>query len=180
MWDLPAGHPLKRMFAGLTEHAFVTKLGVADPTLVDYLSNMLARFVHADDVYRLRGGDGRPLTNLVGMVVEAETLPGGGRTRREYFRHIGDFTLFWTGVYPEAVTRARRQGDPDGVVNFTTQGKRAYRIAGEFDDARFANEAPVLRRLAEEFELCAVGLREVRHEWEEMQQHPGVPGRLIR
>ena len=179
MWDPPAGHPLRRMFAGLTEHAFVTKLGVADPTLVDYLSNMLARFVHADDVYRLRGGDGRPVRELLGMVVEAEGLPDGGRTRREYFRHIGDFTLFWTGVYPEAVTRARRHGDPDGVVNFTTQGKRAYRIAGEFDDARFADEAPVLRRLAEEFELCAVGLREVRHGWEEMQQHPGIPGRLI-
>jgi hypothetical protein len=111
------------------------------------------------------------------MVVEAETLPDGGRTRREYFRHIGDFTLFWTGVYPEAVSTARRRGDPDGVLNFTAQGKRAYRIAGE--DARFAEEAPVLRRLSDEFELCAVGLREVRHEWEELQQHPGPSGRLI-
>src|SRR5262245_48925690 len=148
MWDPPAGHPLVRMFAGLTEHAFVTKLGVADPTLVDYLSNLLSRFVHADEVYRLRGSGGAPLKDLVGMVVEAETLPGGGRTRREYFRHIGDFTLFWTGVYPEAVDRVRRRGDPDGVVNFTAQGKRAYQIAGDYGDARFADEAPVLLRLA--------------------------------
>ena len=176
MWDPPAGHPLRRMFAGLTEHAFVTKLGVADPTLVDYLSDMLARFVHADDVYRLRGGDGRPVRELLGMVVEAEGLPDGGRTRREYFRHIGDYTLFWTGVYPEAVTTARRRGESDGVLNFTAQGKRAYRIAGDSS----ADEGPVLRRLSDEFELCAVGLREVRHEWEEMQQHPGGPGRLIR
>jgi hypothetical protein len=176
MWDPPAGHPLVRMFAGLTEHAFVTKLGVADPTLVDYLSNLLSRFVHTDDVYRLRGAGGAPLKDLVGMVVVAETLPDGGRTRRDYFRHIGDFTLFWTGVYPEAVTAARRKGDPDGVLNFTAQGKRAYRIAGDYDDA---GEAPVWRRLSEEFELCAVGRREVRHEWEELQQHPGAPGRLI-
>ncbi len=180
MWDPPAGHPLRRMFAGLTEHAFVTKLGVADPNLVDYLSTLLSRFVHQDDVYRLRGGDGKPLRDLVGMVVEAEGLPDGGRTRREFFRHIGDFTLFWTGVYPETVNTARRRGEPDGVLNFTTQGKRAYRIAGEFEDSRFADEAPVLRRLSEEFELCAIGLREVRHEWEELQQHPGAPGRLIR
>src|SRR5262245_51873408 len=176
MWDPPAGHPLVRMFAGLTEHAFVAKLGVADPPLVDYLSHMLSRFVHADDVYRLRGSDGLPLKNLVGMVVEAEGLPDGGRTRREYFRHIGDYTLFWTGVFPEAVGTARRRGQPDGVLNFTAQGKRAYRIAGDFDDERFAEEAPVLRRLSEEFELCAVGLREVRHEWEELQQHPGASG----
>jgi hypothetical protein len=179
MWDPPAGHPLVRMFAGLTEHAFIAKLGVADPLLVDYLSNMLSRFVHVDDVYRLKGNDGLPLKNLVGMVVEAEGLPDGGRTRRDYFRHIGDFTLFWTGVYPEAVGVSRRRGQPDGVLNFTAQGKRAYRIAGDYDDERFADEAPVLRRLSEEFELCAVGLREVRHEWEELRQHPGTPGRLI-
>ena len=29
--------------------------------------------------------------------------------------------------------------------------------------------APVLRRLSEEFELCAYGLSQVRHEWERSQ-----------
>ena len=61
MWEMPPGAPLQRMFAGLTEHAFLTRFGIADPPLVDYLSGLLSRFVHADTVYRLRDADGRPL-----------------------------------------------------------------------------------------------------------------------
>src|SRR5690349_3443251 len=103
MWDPPPGHPLRRMFAGLTEHAFLTTLGVADPPLIDYLSLLLSRFVHVDAVCRLRDADGRRMTELVTMLAEADKLPAEGTTRREYHRHIGDYALFWSGLYPEVV-----------------------------------------------------------------------------
>ena len=86
---------------GLAEHAFFSTS--AWPTRPDgYLSALLTRFIHNDDVYRLRGSAGQPLTELPDMVAEAERLPAGGRTQREYYRHIGDFALFWT-----ACTRKR-------------------------------------------------------------------------
>jgi hypothetical protein len=163
------------MFAGITEHAFLTTLGVADPDLIDYLSLLLSRFVHADAVYRLRDADGRRLGELTGMVAEAEKLPAEGRTRREYHRHIGDFALFWSGVFPEAVNRMQAAPVKDHRVHFTTLGKRSYYIASTFDGEAFRNEAPVLRRLSEQFELCAYGLREVRREWEELAQQPLPP-----
>jgi hypothetical protein len=164
------------MFAGITEHAFLTTLGVADPPLIDYLSLLLSRFVHADAVYRLRDADGRQLGELTGMVLEAEKLPAEGRTRREYHRHIGDFALFWSGVFPEAVNRMQSAPVKDHRVNFTALGKRSYYIASTFDADAFRDEAPVLRRLSEQFELCAYGLREVRREWEELAQQPPPPG----
>jgi hypothetical protein len=177
MWDPPPGHPLRRMFAGITEHAFLTTLGVADPPLIDYLSLLLSRFVHADAVYRLRDADGRRLGELTDMVIEAEKLPPEGRTRREYHRHIGDFALFWSGVFPEAVNRMQAVPVKDHRVNFTALGKRSYFIASTFDGETFRDEAAVLRRLSEQFELCAYGLREVRREWEELAQHsPPGPG----
>jgi len=156
------------MFAGLTEHAFLTRLGVADPPLIDYLSSLLSRFVHTDAVHRLTGRGGRQLQELAAMLTEAEGLPDGGRTRREYFRHIGDVALFWSGLFPEAITRNTDAWGPHAVVNYTTFGKRSYYIASSYDDDRFRDEAPVLRRLSEKFELCATGLREVRREWEDM------------
>ena len=55
MWEPPADHPLRRMFAGLTEHAFLTRLGLADPPLIHYVSSLLSRFVHADALHRLVG-----------------------------------------------------------------------------------------------------------------------------
>ncbi len=75
---------------------------MADPPLIDYLSSLLTRFIHNDEIYRLRGLSGKPLIELADMVIEAERLPTGGSTQREYYRHIGDFALFWTGLFPEA------------------------------------------------------------------------------
>lgn len=173
MWEPPAEHPLRRLFAGLTEHAFFSRLGVADPPLTDYLSALLTRFVHFDTVYRLPGSDGRPLTELVGMVLEAEQVPSGGRTQREFYRHVGDFALFWTGVYPEALNKARARGGRDALVDYTVQGKRGYLMTSRLDTDRQPADAGLFRRLSEQFEVCAVGLREVRREWEE--RRPDVP-----
>jgi hypothetical protein len=176
MWEPPNGHPLQRLFAGLTEHAFQTTLGVADPPLVDYLTGLLSRFLHADDIYRLRGEQGQCLGDLVDMLTEAQKLPAEGRTYREYHRHIGDFALYWSGVFPESVDRHQRHACKDHLVNFTVLGKRSYRIASDFDDNRLQDEAAILRRLSDQFEMCAYGLREVRREWEELAEHPLPPG----
>jgi hypothetical protein len=169
MTPLRADHPLRRLFAGYTEQTFVTTLGVGDPRLIDYLSELLSRFVHMDAVYRLRNTQGRRLEEVAEMVIEAQGMPPEGRTRREVHRHIGDFTLFWTGVYPEAVNRLRSALSKDHFIDYCEQGKRSYYIASTFEDEAYRDEAPVLRRLSEDFELCAYGLNQVRREWERGQ-----------
>jgi hypothetical protein len=165
MWSPGPDHPLRRFFAGFTEHTFMDDLGVGDPRLVDYLSELLSRFLHVDAIYRLRNGHGRRLEEVAEMMVEAQALPEG-RTRREVHRHIGDFTLFWTGVYPECVNRLRSALSKDHFIDYCEQGKRSYYIASTFEDDPYREEAPVLRRLSQQFELCAYGLSQVRREWE--------------
>jgi hypothetical protein len=155
------------MLAGITEHAFLDELGIGDPHLVDYISDMLGRFIHMDEMYHLHDVKGRRLEEVAEMMMEAESLPPEGRTRREVYRHIGDFTLFWTGVYPEAVKRLRNAERKDHFIDYCEQGKRSYYIASTFeDDEKLKAEAPVLRRLSDEFMLCAYGLNQVRREWE--------------
>jgi hypothetical protein len=169
MWSPLPDHPLRRLFAGITEQTFIQTLGVADPTLTDYLSQLLSRFLHFDSIYRLRDIQGRRLHEVTDMVLEAEKLPPEGRTRREVHRHIGDFTLFWTGVFPEALRRLRSEMTRDHFIDYCSQGKRSYWIASTFEDEPYQEEAPVLRRLSEEFEMCAYGLSQVRLEWEKQQ-----------
>jgi hypothetical protein len=111
------------------------------------------------------------------MMMEAESLPPEGRTKREMHRHIGDFALFWTGVYPEALKRMRSALCKDQFIDYCEQGKRSYYIASTFEDEPYREEAPVLRRLSEESELCAFGLNQVRREWERAQ--PDASRRLI-
>src|SRR4051794_9806266 len=113
MWSPKPDHPLRRLFAGLTEQTFVATFGVADPRLTDYLSDLLSRFLHTDWIYRLHNLAGRRLEQVADMVIEAEQMPPEGRTRREVHRHIGDFTLFWTGVYPEALSKLRSHWTKD-------------------------------------------------------------------
>jgi hypothetical protein len=158
------------MFAGITEQTFLTTLGIGDPHLVDYLSALLSRFIHVEAIFRLRNVDGKPLEEVADMMFEAEELPAAGRTRREVHRHIGDFTLFWTGVYPEALSRLRSALSKDWFIDYCEQGKRSYYIASTFEEDAFREEAPVLRRLSVEFELCAYGLNQVRHEWEKSKR----------
>jgi hypothetical protein len=173
MWSPPAHHPLRRLFAGYTEQTFQNALGIADPPLIDYLSMLLSRFIHMDSLYRLRNSQGKRLEEVVEMVLEAEALPPEGRTTREIHRHIGDFTLFWAGVFPEAIKRMRSAMCKDYFVDYCSQGKRSYYIASTFAEEPFREEAPVLRRLSDEFELYAYGLNQVRREWERQQPEVG-------
>lgn len=163
---------LLRFFSGLTEYTFTSRLGVADPPLVDYLSAMLAEFVHTDAIYGLRTPTGRRLSQVSDMLAEAESRQGPAR--RRVHRHIGDFTLFWTGLYPEIAERLR-QGRKDSLINYRDEGKRNYYLASRLPaDSESAPDA-VLERLSDQFELCVYGLGEVRKQWELREGEQGAP-----
>src|SRR5262245_58691395 len=103
MYAFSPSHPLHRLFRGLTEHAFMGELGIADPELVGYVAELLARFVPSQNVFRIRDEQGRRVGGVMAMVAAAEAASDDDR-RRDCHRHVGDFTLFWTGVYPESVS----------------------------------------------------------------------------
>ncbi len=169
--------PIHRYFAGLTETTFQSQLGVVDPAMVDYVSDLLVRFVRSDVVHRIRGVTGRPLMSITEMTAEATKRLGDAR--RELHRHIGDFTLFWAGVYPEALQRGAHEHDSQ-FESYCSHGKLSYRIASTIEPAdEEAPEGEILIRLSERFELCAYGLREVRREWEEGDDREFGPGTLL-
>ena len=155
---------LRQLFAALTENTFQVELGVADTRLTDYLTELLLRFVRLDAVFRIRDPIGRRLEEVAEMMLEADQREA--RPRREVYRHIGDFTLFWSGVYPEALRRLKAADRKDHLLDYCEQGKRSYYLASQFEDEPYRDEAPVLRRLSQDFELCTYGLNRVRREWE--------------
>jgi hypothetical protein len=170
---IPESHPLHRLFRGLTEYAFMIELGIGDPRLVGYVAELLASFVPSQAVWRLRDATGAQLTQVTAMVAAAESANDDTR-RRECHRHVGDFTLFWTGVYPEALDRLRGRGSPDALIDYQRQGKRSYYLASTLSAG--TDQANVLRRLSDQFELCAIGLSRVRREWEKLDTDGPTPG----
>ena len=173
--EISSSHPLVRLFRGLTESTFMAELGIGDPRLVGYVADLLARFVPSPDLWKIRDGQGKRLTEVAAMIAEAESSADDDR-RRECHRHVGDFTLFWTGVYPEALKQLRSPSSADHLIDYQAQGKRSYYLASTLA----AEESPVLRRLSDQFELCAFGLSRVRHEWEKHDAHtPRGPSRGV-
>jgi hypothetical protein len=163
--------PLHRFFAGLTEQTFESQLGVADPPLVDYIAELLVRFVRCDAIFNIRNLAGRRLDQVAEMLAEAEARVG--TARREVHRHIGDFTLFWTGVYPEALRRMQHNQKADHLLEFQREGKRSYYIASTIPGENAQMENEILERLSHDFELCQYGLSEVRKEWERRDPDAG-------
>ena len=155
-----------RYFAGLAESTFQSHLGVVDPPLIDYLSDLLIRFVHNDVVHRIRGVSGKRLLSLPEMVVEASHRLGDAK--RELHQHIGDFTLFWAGVYPEALRQSSAKDCSDSKFDtYRTFGKRSYRMASAIESAQDGiASSNLLERLSDQYDLCCYGLREVRRMWE--------------
>jgi len=170
MRAIPRNHPLRRLFRGTVEQVFMTEVGICDPRLTEYLSEMLGDFVHVDQIFRLRDVTGRTIRELSRMEADAYLGPECSETqrRRVIYRYMGDFTLFWTGLYPENLRR------PNTVVDrfdeYVLEGKRSYGIASELSKGLDDPPAEILRQLSHEFEICVHGLHLVRDSIRQLHQ----------
>ncbi|MCB9858515.1 MAG: hypothetical protein H6818_22790 [Phycisphaerales bacterium] len=168
MRDVPNDHPLHRWFAGLVEESFQERVGIASVGLLDYLTDLLTEFIHVERINLLVDGSGRRIEDVADMLCATElsehTAPD--IRKREYHRHIGDFTLFWTGVYPENLRRIHRRQSKDDLINYFDQGKRSYLIASNLSAANLEPPGQVLAELSDKFEYCVYGLGLVRQRWE--------------
>lgn len=157
---------LERFFTGLSEYTFYSQLGCTDTELVCYVSDLLVRFTKSESLNRIGQWNGLRAPQVVALLTQSQTE--SGVDRRELHRHIGDFTLFWTGLYPESLQRLKRDHS-DCFLEFCLEGKRAYGIASEISKGTDEERPPtndLLHRLSQQFDLCAEGLREIRRQWE--------------
>ncbi len=170
--SLPPENPLRRLFAATVEHVLYVDVGMSDPQIADYLTNLLSGFVHVDDLFPFHDAAGRPLEDLAEIVADSrldQPVPPN-RRQRIIHRHIGDFALFWTGLYPEGLRRMRRRAAGDRLAHYLQQGKRSYALASQLTlDPDDEPPAPVLQRLSDHFEFCVYGLNLCRKEWDALR-----------
>lgn len=161
-------HPLRLLFGGLVENAFCAEVGMCDPTLTAYVTDLLVDFTRVDRLAVIEHGQGKRLEQIAAMaVVHAEEPPATQIERdRMVYRNIGDYTLFWAGVYPEQLKRAAR--DPgDVMLDFVAQGRKSYAIVSRLADENDAPPSSLFRHLSDDFETCLHGLGLVRRGWEQ-------------
>lgn len=148
--EVPQGHQLRQLFLQLTDSS-LKFLGLEDGELSVYISDLLVRFVRADNLYQIRNAAGERLTYLVDMLLEA--VGSDPWRRRHIRRHIGDYTLFALGVFPESLCRLRRA--PERRY-YLALGKQSYQAVAEMDGAR--SSAALYHKLSCRFESCTQAL----------------------
>jgi hypothetical protein len=168
-----ADHPLTRLFTELVDRHLVRSAGLDDPEMSRYVAGLLVDFTHADNLYRIRNSAGKRLEQVGEMLIESNPLLGGRSFvyEREVRKHVGDYTLFLTGLFPEYVARVHRRGYRlDSFIDYVRAGKESYGVVASFDQFEFRKIAPLFRRLSDRFEVCVYGLNLVKQELEENQR----------
>jgi hypothetical protein len=147
---------------------------LADPRLASYISGLLVNFTHVDNLYMIRDSRGRRLEDIGEMLLESNPLLGASSfdREREVRKHVGDYVLFMTGLFPESIRGAQRfrQQRLDVFVDYIKAGRESYRIVSTFDQFEYREESPLFRKLANNFEMCVFVLNLVKQDMERLQQ----------
>ncbi|MGE0404895.1 MAG: hypothetical protein AB7O65_01250 [Candidatus Korobacteraceae bacterium] len=174
---IPEGHPLQHFFLDLVSQHYSRDIGLRDQEVSAYVANMLTEFTEAERLYSIRNADGRPLADVGEMLLEADPIFGEAPSfdrERQVRKHIGDYTLFFMGMFPEAINKRRlRRARLESFVDFMRAGKESYYIVSKFEHFEYARVAPLFAKLAAHFEECVYGLNQVKNDLAE-RQHPIV------
>jgi 3-methyladenine DNA glycosylase Tag len=152
--DIADNHPIRALFQQLTERG-MGQLHMHDPETIQYITNLLTEFVQIENVHRATDESGQRVQYLFDTLTQAsnEMSP---ELRRDYYKHLGDLTLFNLGLFPESLTYGRRTVSPD---YYAETGRRSYTIVADMDAS---SRTRIYRKLSEQFQQCVVGLNWVK------------------
>ena len=172
---IPDDHPLQKLFLELVGRHYAEEIGIRDSEVVGYVAHLLADFCDAEQLFKIHDAAGQPLTDVGSLLMESNPIFGPAPSfdrERQVRKHIGDYTLFFTGMFPESLNRVRLRHDRlESMVDWIKAGKESYYVVSKFDCFEYTKVAPMFGRLANHFEQCVYGLNCVKNELQEMQ-HP--------
>jgi hypothetical protein len=172
---IPETHPLEQLFVELVGRHYAQEIGIRDPQVIGYVAHLLSEFCDAEQLTKIRTASGRPLNDVGEMLIESDPVYGPAPSfdrERQVRKHIGDYTLFFAGMFPESINHYRlRRQRLENFVEWVKAGKESYYIVSKFEHFEYAKVAPVFAQLSQKFEDCVYGLNLVKNELEVMQ-HP--------
>lgn len=135
------------------------RAGIEDRVVADYVAEMLAEFSRTEKSECRVPGQPEPLNYFFEMLAALQTADE--RTSFYIRAHIGNHSLFFTGVFPERIrARAERRGFPD-LGYFEDLGRANFRVARDHRLAGRYELAPVFDTLAERFQTTRRALNDL-------------------
>ncbi len=125
-----------------------------DTRVSNYIANMLAQFTESSRLYNEKGDETKSHQYIVDMITDS--LHSDNIEKFNIYCHIGDYTLFLTGMIPEYIRHRyeykRRPVDENYYVGF---GKTYYGLASGNTTARKNRLTGTLSQLSDGFEVVA-------------------------
>ena len=158
---IPESNPLQRFFKEVVERNY-GDVGVRSAEVHDYVANLLTEFCEAETLYKIKNADGRQLCDLGEMLLESDPIYGPAPSfdrERQVRKHIGDYSLFFTGMFPQGLNQYRlRRTRMESLIDFVKAGKESYYIVSKFEHFEYArscrclvnskeSEQPVMARM---------------------------------
>lgn len=145
-------------FYVLVRHVFKSS-DIPDRSVADYVAELLAEFAHSERTRCVVPGQQNPLGYFFEMLAALQTADD--RTRFHIRAHIGNYSLFLSGVFPDRIRfRAERRGFPD-LKYYQTVGSTQFRAASDHRLARKYELSGIFSTLAERFEATRLALNDV-------------------
>lgn len=142
----------------LVRHVF-RRAGIEDRTVADYVAEVLAEFARAEQSRCVVPGQPGPLDYFFEMLAALQTADD--RTAFQIRAHIGNYTLFLSGIFPERIReRAERRGFPD-LKYYEALGRSQYGTASDHRLAQRYELAEVFSTLAERFGTTRLALNDI-------------------
>lgn len=133
--------------------------GLTDRRVADYVAAMLAELVRAEQGRCVVPGRELPLDYFFEMLAALQTADD--RTSFQLRVHVGNYSLFLSGVFPERIrTRAERRGFPD-LKYYETLGRTQFRAASDHRLAQRYELVDILNTLSERFETSRQALNDM-------------------
>src|SRR5690349_12891371 len=136
-------------FYVLVRHTF-RRSGLDDRNIADYVAAVLAEFSSADRLSCRIKGQSQPMDYFVDMLAALQTVDD---TTRFFIRaHIGNHSLFLSGVFPDRIRhRTEIRGSPD-LSYYEGLGRSNFKVAGDHRLAREYSLDGIFNELADRFQ----------------------------
>lgn len=145
-------------FYVLVRHVFL-RSDIKDRAVADYVAELLAEFARSERSRCVVPGQSNPLDYFFEILAALQTADD--RTRFHLRVHIGNYSLFLSGVFPDRIRfRAEQRGGPD-LKYYEALGRAQYRAASDHRLAYRYELAGILGTLSERFEATRLALNDV-------------------
>jgi hypothetical protein len=143
----------------LVRHA-LKQAGLDDRSVADYVAELLAEFCQADRARPPIPPDHQPTDFLADMMAALQVV--NDEERFALRAHIGNISLFMTGVFPERLKARTRDHAAPRIDYYEDMGRSSYRVAGDHRLANRYEMAPILHTLSDSFHTTRMALNEIK------------------